>query len=361
MLSRRLTFCSSEAGRLFLAVPISLTALLCMIASGIAANIPQQGWAPLRLVQTIPLPNVRGRMDHLGVDVEGKRLFVAALGDNQNTVEVIDLKAGKRVFSVPGQNKPQGVFYSSDFKRLFVSNGKDGTCKIFRGDNFELIESLSLGTNPNHVGYDPATKYLYVGIGSPDSKSGALAIVDTRSNKHIGDIKTDAQPGGVKIEKSGPRIFVTLRGVPKLGVVDRKKREEITTWPVTNVPDTVALALDQTHHRLFSGTRNPPTLTISDTDSGKQITQIEGVAGIDDLWYDTARKRIYASGGRESEAGFVYVYQQRDADHYELIAKVPSRGNAQTSIWVPQLNRYYVSASANDTEDAAILVFEPER
>jgi DNA-binding beta-propeller fold protein YncE len=255
---------------------------------------------------------------------------------------------------------PQGVFYSTDFKRLFVANGKDGSAKIFRGDSFELIDSLSLGTNPNHVGYDPASKYLYVGIGIPNSRAGALAIIDTRTNKHIGDIKTDTHPGGIKIETSGPRIFVTLGGVSKVAVVDREKREEITAWPLTGVPGLVALALDETHHRLFGGSRNPPMLIVLDTESGNQITQLEGVDGIDDLWYDAERSRIYASGGRGSAAGFVYVYQQKDVDHYDLTAKVPTRGNAQTSIWVPQLNRYYVSASANDKEDAAILVLEPQ-
>ena len=34
----------------------------------------------LKQVQTIPLPGVEGRFDHIGVDVEGKRLYVAALG-----------------------------------------------------------------------------------------------------------------------------------------------------------------------------------------------------------------------------------------------------------------------------------------
>jgi len=339
-------------------IVVSIISLIFLGAT--ASSTHAQGTGPLRLVQAIPMPNVKGRMDHLGVDIKGKRLFAAAL-DN-NTVEVIDLKAGKRVFSIPGQSKPQGIFYSTDFKRLFVANGIDGICKIYTGDKFTLIDNLSLGTNPNHVGYDPAAKYLYVGIGIPNSEAGALAILDTHSNKHIGDIKTDARPGGVKIEKSGPRIFVTLRGLPKVGVVDRTKREEITTWPV-GAPFITSLAFDETHHRLFGGTRNP-LLLVFDTESGKQITQLEGVAGIDDTWYDAARKRIYASGGRESEAGkppgFVYVYQQRDADYYELIAKVPTRPNSQTSIWVPQLNRYYVSASSNDTQDAAILVFEPQ-
>jgi len=153
---------------------------------------------------------------------------------------------------------------------------------------------------------------------------------------------------------------VTLGGLPKVGVVDREKHEQIATWPVPVVPSVVALALDETHHRLFGGSRNPPMLIVLDTESGKQVTQLEGVVGIDDLWYDAAHSRIYASGGRGSSSGFVYAYQQKDANHYELLAKVPTRGNAQTSIWVPQLNRLYVSASANDMEDAAILVFEPQ-
>jgi hypothetical protein len=145
-----------------------------------------------------------------------------------------------------------------------------------------------------------------------------------------------------------------------VGVVDREKHEQTAAWPLKGVPGVVALALDETHYRLFGGSRNPPMLLVLDTESGKQITELDGVEGIDDLWYDAERNRIYASGGRGATAGFVYVYQQKDADHYELMAKVPTRANAQTLIWVPQLNRYYVSASANDKEDAAILVFEPQ-
>jgi DNA-binding beta-propeller fold protein YncE len=339
----------------------TMFAVLCVILGLTGArNADAQDKLPLQRVQTIPMPNVSGRMDHLGVDVEGGRLFAAALGENQNTVEVIDIKGGKRIFSIRGQSMPQGVFYSADFKRLFVANGKDRTVKSFGGDSFEVLDSLVIGANPDHVGYDPATKYLYVGIGIPNSRRGALAIIDTGTTKHIGNIPTDTHPGGIKIEKSGPRIFVTLAGLPKVGVVDREKYEQTAAWPLTGVPSVVALALDEAHHRLFGGSRNPPMLIVLDTESGKQITQLDGVPGIDDLWYDAERSRIYASGGRGFAAGFVYVYQQKDADRYELAAKVPTRANAQTSIWVPQHNRYYVSASAYNKEDAAILVFEPE-
>jgi len=207
------------------------------------------------------------------------------------------------------------------------------------------------------VGYDPATKYLYVGFG--DGKSGGLAIIDTRNNKHIADIKTDARPGGIKIEKSRPQVFVTLSGASNLGVVDLKKREQIAGWP-TGVRANVALALDESHHRLFDGVRDPATLIVQDTESGKQVSRVEGVSGIDDLWYDAAHKRVYASGGRGFETGFVYAYQQKDADHYELIGKVPTAPGAGTSFWSPELNRIYVAAPSNGKEEAAVLVFEPE-
>jgi hypothetical protein len=104
-------------------------AMLALLALTGARDAYAQDKLPLRPVQTIPLPNVKGRMDHLGVDIKGKRLFAAAL-DN-NSLEVIDLNEGKRVFTIPGQSKPQGIFYSPDFNRLFVDNGGDCTCKIY--------------------------------------------------------------------------------------------------------------------------------------------------------------------------------------------------------------------------------------
>jgi hypothetical protein len=83
-------------------------AIICLILAPMGAlNVHAQDRPPLQRVETIPMPNLSGRMDHLGVDIEGARLFAAALGASQNTVEAIHLKAGKRVFSIPGQSMPQ--------------------------------------------------------------------------------------------------------------------------------------------------------------------------------------------------------------------------------------------------------------
>ena len=112
-------------------------------------------------------------------------------------------KAGLKIGGmgcIPGQSKPQGVFYSPDFKKL-VANGGDDSCKIFAGDTFQLVDNLPIGADADHVGYDPATKYLYVGFS--DAKSGGLAVIDTRTNKHVLDIET--MPGRV-VARSKNRV-----------------------------------------------------------------------------------------------------------------------------------------------------------
>ena len=97
-----------------------------------------------------------------------------------------------------------------------------------------------------------------------------------------------------------------------------------------------------------------------DSQSGKEIVQLLTAEAQDGVYFDSARKRIYVSGGRESATGFVYVYRQKSADQYETIGMIPTRAGGGTSFWSPELNRLYVAAPASDKEEAAILVFEPQ-
>src|SRR5438034_3610516 len=84
--------------------PFAISLYLCLLLSIHAAEP-----LTMKLTKTIPLPGVKGRFDHFAVDAKGRRLFVAALGNN--TLEVVDLAAGKRIQSVRGMSKPTGVLY----------------------------------------------------------------------------------------------------------------------------------------------------------------------------------------------------------------------------------------------------------
>ena len=91
-----------------------------------------------------------------------------------------------------------------------------------------------------------------------------------------------------------------------------------------------------------------------------EVAHLPTAESMDGVYFDAGRRRVYVSGGRDLPVGFAYVYQERDADHYDIIGKVPTRGGAGTSFWSPELNRYYVAAPKNDKQTAAILVCVPE-
>ena len=338
-------------------IPFCIAALTLHSFFPILANSQEK--APLRLVATIPMPNVKGRIDHMDADVKGKRLFVAGL--ENGSLEVVDLKAGKWLRSIPGFQKPQGPWYVPELNKLFVASGDDGMVRVFRGDTLELLDSIKLDLGPNRVNYDPRTKLLYVGYGGKDAGKdfGEVGIIDARTNKHIEDIKVTAHPAEILLDKSGQTVFVAVSPANQIQVIDAKKRQVVSTWLVSSQRPGDA-AFDESMHRLFLGTRTPPTMTVMDSRSGKEIASLPTVEGMDGVYFDAAHKRVYVSGGRGFDVGAVYVYQQKDADHYEFIGKVPTRPGAGTSFWAPEFNRYYVAAPAHDNEEAAILVFEPQ-
>src|SRR5712675_56693 len=132
----------------------------------IVLDLPAQDKQSLHLVQTIPMPNVKGRIDHMDVDLEGKRLFVAGL--ENGSLEVVDLQAGKWSKSVPDFKKTQGVAYVPYLNKVFVVSGDDGMLRVFRGDTLDLLDTIKLELGPNRVAYDPNSKLLYVGYGGKD-------------------------------------------------------------------------------------------------------------------------------------------------------------------------------------------------
>lgn len=338
---------------------IGLIALVCMIASGIHANPPQPSKEPLRLIQTIPMPNVKGRIDHMDVDLKGKRLFVAGL--ENDTLEVVDLKAGKWTRSVPGIKTPQGIAYVPALNKLFVANENDDTLKVFRGDTFALLNTIPLELGSNRVTYDPHSGHLYVGYGGASAKkdNGEVGIIDARTDKVIGNVPVGIRPAEILMNKTGQTLFVFESRGSTIQVIDTKKSQVVSTWPVSSQRPGDG-AFDEATHRLLIGTRTPPSLVVMDSTSGKEIASLPTVEGMDGVYFDAVHKRVYVSGGRDTDVGYVFVYQQQDADHYTQIGKIPTRSFAGTSFWCPELNRYYVAAAANDKEEAAILVFEPQ-
>ena len=307
--------------------------------------------APLVLIGAIPLPNVKGRIDHFGFDSSGNRLFVSALGND--TEEIIDIGAQVVVHSISGVPAPQGVVYSQDTNKIFVGSDK-GKLYIYDGTSFNLITSIDFGDDVDNLRYEAAEKRIYVGYG--DERTGAIGMVDAATNKRLAEeFKLGAHPESFQLAASGPNIYVNLPDLNQIAVVNRTTHS-IARWPITfggNFP----MALDESDHRLFVATRTPARLAVFDTDSGRLVAAQPTVQDADDLYYDSARKRVYISGGE----GYISVFEQDDTDHYKLLAKVNSALGARTAGYFGKgrkgFDRFYLAVPARANHGAEVWIY----
>jgi hypothetical protein len=167
------------------------------------------------------------------------------------------------------------------------------------------------------------------------------------------DLKLAGHPESFQIEKSGNRIFVNVPSENSITVAERGKHQAISNW-TPSASQNFPMALDESNHRLFVGTRDPAKLIIINTDTGKEVATLDTVKDVDDISYDFANKQIYVSGGE----GFIEVFkQQQDADHYSLISKVPTSAGARTSLFVPELKQLYLAVPQHDNKDAELRIY----
>jgi DNA-binding beta-propeller fold protein YncE len=322
---------------------IAYAALCC---TGIVI-VAAQSAAPVKLKQTIPLPAVEGRIDHLAFDAAGERLFVCALGNN--SVEVLDLRKGERVHSITALGTPQGVAYAPEANRLFVANDKGGICKIYDGKSFQAVGELRFEDDADNVRYDETRKKIYVGFGN-----GGIAVVNATDEKQVGSIKLSAHPEAFQLEKKGSRIFVNVPNSRHVAVVDRDEGEVVARWKTDLAVANFPMALDEADHRLFVGCRLPSKLVVLSTDSGDVVAKIDISGDCDDLFYDTKRHRVYAICG----AGKIDVIDQIDPNNYKVSTTIPTADGARTGIFVSELDVLFVGVPHRGSQQAEVRCYQ---
>jgi DNA-binding beta-propeller fold protein YncE len=313
--------------------------------------------APLVLTAQIPLPGVRGRFDHFAFDpAEPGRMFLSALGNN--SVEVINAVEGTEAHRISGIPEPQGVAYAPELNRLFVASRR-GKLYIYDGATYNLVTTIDFKGDVDNLRYDATSKRVYVAYGDDDK--AAIGIVDAITNRRLEqEYKTGVHPESFQVE-SGTTIYANLEGLKQIGIINLATRK-MGAWPLPNhFAENFPMALDESHHRLFIATRVPPRLVIFDTLSGKMVAALPAVADVDDLYYDPTHKRVYVPGGQ----GFVDVFQQKDPDHYQRLARVPSVVGARTAGYSPRVgkkgqNHFYLAVPTTPGKEAAVWIFTVE-
>jgi len=310
---------------------------------------PVFGDSLLHLDKTIVLKDVKGRIDHLDVNLQDQVLYVAALGNN--TVEAVDLRNNKVIGSIKNMDEPQGICYIPQQHEILIANGGNGECYFYNVHSFKKVATVSLKSDADDVRYDEEKGKIYVGYGS-----GGIAVLDANTHQQTGDVKLPGHPESFQIDSKLQLLFVNIPDAHMVSVIDLVQLKVIKRWvrqsPAANFP----MAIDGVRHHIFIGYRHPPKLIVMDGKSGQQIVAASMVGDADDLYFDGESERIYVSGGD----GYISVFQFDTLNTCKQIANIATSAGARTSLFIPQLKAFILAARAASGEPAKIIVYKTE-
>ena len=301
--------------------------------------------APLTLEAKIPLGAVRGRIDHMAVDTDRQLLFIAELGND--SVGIVDLKAGTVARRLSGLREPQGVGWHGPTGTLYVANAGDGSAQLFQAPDFHAIGQIPLGDDADNVRLDGRRERIVVGYGK-----GALAVIDPASRRKVGEVPLKGHPESFQFDEQGTRIFVNVPDARQIAVVDVEAGRQTGSLDLAGAQSNFPMAIDGDAHRLVAIARSPAKLLAFATGDGKPIASMETCGDADDVFVDKARKRVYVVCGE----GAVDVFDRTDAG-YARIARIPTVAGARTGLFVPATGRLYVAVRAGSGAVASLWVF----
>jgi hypothetical protein len=243
--------------------------------------------------------------------------------------------------------KPTGVLYLPDLHRLFVACGDDGNVRVFDSGTLEHLKTISGLEDADNMRWDVQAGRIYVGYAA-----GALGVIDAAKAEMIRSIPLAGHPESFQLEKGGARIFANVPDAGHVAVVDRKRGLAIATWPMTGFSANFPMALDEIDQRLFIGYRNPARLLVLDTASGRKVVDLPLSGDIDDLFYEAATRRLYASCGE----GFIDVFVPKSKDLYERTERIATAPGARTAFYSPERKEFYLAVPDRGAQKAEIRI-----
>lgn len=328
---------------------------VALAASTLLSNVAMAG-EPLRLLSRTDLPGYDGDFDHFGADIKGNRLFLA--GEDGGTLEVFDLRSGAHLKTIKGMETPHAIHYEPKTNRLFVSNSGASLSKVLDGKSYAVTGTIKLTPGADVMSYDPSSRRLWFvtgGKNAPTKMAKTLVTqVDVDSGKTLAETTFDTDfTEGIVAEQVGSRVFVNVAGKGEIAVLDKKTGQPLATWQVKEGKDNSQIDLDEKNKRLFVITRKPFKLVVINTETGQSVASFDAPGRTNGMMFDATNRRIYAAGD-----DYIAVFHQRDADHYDEIARVPSEKGAKTAFLVPELHRLYVAVGGSADTKAGLLRYD---
>jgi DNA-binding beta-propeller fold protein YncE len=259
-----------------------------------------------------------GGWDYLTYDPAGKRLFIS----RATRVQVVDPAKGTVIAEIPGTTGVHGIALAQDLGKGFTSNGRENTVTVFDLKTLKETAKIKLegSENPDAILYDPASKRVFTFNG----RSKNASVIDAEKGTLIGNIPLDGKPEFAAADGKG-KVYVNIEDKSELTQIDSKTAGVVTSWPLTGCEEPSGLAMDQKHHRLFSGCGNK-VMAVTNADTGKVVATVPIGQGVDANGFDPETDLAFSSNGD----GTLTVVHEDTPDKFTVVQNAATQRGART-------------------------------
>ncbi len=162
-------------------------------------------------------------------------------------------------------------------------------------------------------------------------------MIDPNSASVITTIQLGGSPEFAAVDKAAGRIYCNIEDKSEVAVIDTDKHEVIARWPLAPGEEPSGIALDATHHRLFSGCHNK-MMVMLDTESGKVVGSVPIGAGVDGCAFDDATQLAFASCGD----GTTTIAIEQASNKLALVQILKTERGSRTMALDPETHRIYL-------------------
>ena len=304
----------------------SIIAALTLLLSGAAAApaAAQSGGYSLAHRYTL---GGDGGWDYLTLDPSGGRLFIG----RQRRIMVVDPDRGTVLAEIPGFQRAHGVALDPSTEHGFATSGGDSTVVMFDLKTLEVLKRTTAAVDCDAILYDPASKRVFTLNGDAHSAS----VIDPETGERIGTVPLGAKPE-FGVSDGGGHVYANLESTSEVAEIDAGAMKVTRRWSIEPCESPSGLAIDVTHHRIFSVCHSQ-VMGISDTEAGRLVATVPIGANVDAARFDPGTQLAFASNGD----GTLTVVHEDSPDRYRVVQTIRTMEGARTMELNPSDHRLY--------------------
>lgn len=312
-----------------------LTALVVSAVPALAAPARNGGW---KVEQRYALGGTGG-WDYLALDQPAQHLYVSR-SDRVIVLDVARMPSMAKssvVGEIDGLSGVHGIALADDLHKGFISNGRANTVTVFDPATLKVEQTIDVGArDPDAILYDPFSRRVFTFNGGSKDAS----VIDAETGRLLGHVALPGRPEFAVSDGHG-HVFDNIESRNELVEIDPRAMKVVATWPLRDCDSPSGLAIDVTHHRLFSVCQNG-VMAVTDAENGKAVAGVPIGKGPDAACYDGKRGLVFSSNGR---SGTLTVAREVDPDRFDVLANVPTQPSARTMALDDASGKLFLSAA----------------